>query len=91
MLKLPDNDPVAVALVKAIRAGDLATLERLLAEHPGLASAMILDSKGARSPLHVVADWPGHFPNGSATVRALLRAGADANAPVVGCSETPLH
>jgi uncharacterized protein len=92
MLKVPDNDPMAVALVKAIRTGDLATLGRLLAEHSGLASAMIMDAKGgSRSPLHVVADWPGHFPNGSATVRALLRAGADAKAPVEGCSETLLH
>jgi ankyrin repeat protein len=50
-----------------------------------------VDSKGARSPLHVVADWPGHFPNGSGSIRALLLAGADPNARVVGCSETPLH
>ena len=92
MLKLPNNEPLAVDLTKAIRAGDLTKLNHLLAEHPGLASAMVVDSKGgARSPLHIVADWPGHFPNGAATVRDLLRAGADVNAHVEGCSEMPLH
>jgi uncharacterized protein len=94
MMKLAHNGPLAVALVQAIRFGELAMLEQLLADRPGLASARIMDPKGvSRTPLHIVADWPGHFPNGSTTVRALMRAGADANAPVVGCShtETPLH
>jgi hypothetical protein len=27
--------------------------------------------------LHVVSDWPGHFPNGPQAVAALVGAGAD--------------
>src|SRR5207302_1725685 len=42
--------------------------------------------------LHIAADWPGHFPNGAAAVRALIAAGADPNSVVGGSSdETPLH
>jgi uncharacterized protein len=78
------------ALVEAIRAGDLATLARILEAQPGLASARI---HGPRTPLHVATDWPGHFPNGVAVVRALIAAGADVNARTTGRAhtETPLH
>ena len=45
-----------------------------------------------RSLLHVATDWPGHFPNGAATVAALVEAGADVNARFSGPhTETPLH
>ena len=45
-----------------------------------------------RSLLHVATDWPGHYPNGAAVVRALVAAGGDVNARFVGPhSETPLH
>src|SRR5262245_47888301 len=88
------DDPVAAALVAAIRAGDLAALRQLLGEHPGLAGAPLRDRRGVtRTPLHVAADWPGHFPGGAAVVAALVAAGADPNARVAGAShaETPLH
>jgi uncharacterized protein len=40
----------------------------------------------------VATDWPGHFPNGSATVAMLIEAGADANARFHGPhAEAPLH
>ena len=40
----------------------------------------------------MVADWPGHFPNGAAAVKALIAAGCDPNARVTGkFPETPLH
>jgi uncharacterized protein len=40
----------------------------------------------------VAADWPGYFPNGPATVRLLIEAGADPNADTGGDRpETPLH
>jgi ankyrin repeat protein len=91
---LASDDPVAVALVQAIRTGDTSSLQRLLDEHPGLASARLDDGGGgSRTPLHIVADWPGYFPNGPAIVRVLAAAGADPSAPVTGGrhSETPLH
>ena len=94
MLTLNSNDPVAIALVEAIHAGDLQSLRRLLAAPPGLAAARIEGNKGSsRTPLHVATDWPGYFPNGPAVVTMLLAAGADPNAPLMGArhAETPLH
>jgi ankyrin repeat protein len=92
-MNLPAGDPLAVAVVSAIRSGTLPELERLLSGHPGLATARIVDAKGgARTLLHIVADWPGHFPNGQQTVAVLIAAGADPNAPMIGPhAETPLH
>ena len=34
----------------------------------------------SRPPLHVAIDWPGHFPNGAATVAAVIDAGAEVSA-----------
>jgi ankyrin repeat protein len=46
----------------------------------------------SRTLLHVAADWPGHFPNGAATVEMLVEAGADVNARFDGRhTEAPLH
>jgi ankyrin repeat protein len=46
----------------------------------------------SRSLLHVATDWPGHFPNGPATIAALVEAGAYVNARFTGPhTETPLH
>lgn len=96
MLRIPADDPRATAVVAVIRSGDREALERLLRDEPNLAGARIVDRQGvARTLLHVVADWPGHFPNGPATVAALASAGADVNAsvshPANGSAETPLH
>jgi ankyrin repeat protein len=91
---LRDDSPLAVELIGAIHSGDLASLERLLDQHPGLAQARIEGEKGGTTtPLHAASDWPGYFPNGPGVVRALIAAGADPNAPVEGSwhSETPLH
>ncbi len=91
---LASDDPVAVALVQAIHAGDTGAVRRLLEENPALASARLRDGKGGtRTPLHVAADWPGYFPNGAAIVPPLAGAGADPSAPVTGSwhAETPLH
>jgi uncharacterized protein len=86
----------ALAVVEAIRGGDLAGLRRLLAGHPELATARIGEDGPdgtTRTLLHVATDWPGHFPNGPATVAALVEAGADVDARFGGGShdETPLH
>ena len=49
----------------------------------------------SRTLLHLVADWPGHYPNGAQAVAVLVAAGADVNAAVHagphGSAETPLH
>lgn len=86
------GEPVAVAAVRAIRAVDVAALEEQLRERPDLATARPERNGVGRTLLHVVTDWPGHFPNGAASVAALVGAGADVNAPVTGPhAETPLH
>src|SRR5690242_16073753 len=93
MLSINATDPLAVTLKKAIHAGEVDGLKRLLAENAGLAKANILDARGgSRTLLHIVADWPGHFPNGARTVAALIAAGANPNAPhPEKIDETPLH
>jgi uncharacterized protein len=94
MVTLRQSDSVAAALVEAIRTGNVESLLRLLAGDPGLATARIRDEKGAsRTPLHIATDWPGYLPNGAAVVTALVSAGGDPNAPMLGSrhSETPLH
>jgi hypothetical protein len=95
MATIDPEEPLAVAVVEAIRGGDLEALRRLLAEHPGLATARLGDDDPAgmsRTLLHVATDWPGHFPNGAATVAVLVEAGAEVNARFRGPhGETPLH
>lgn len=81
---------VADALVAAVHAGDVAGLGRLLAGHPGVASAPLGGRYGSRTPLHAVTDWPGYFPNAPQVVRLLVDAGADPDARQPG-EETPLH
>src|SRR5712691_3630635 len=92
-MTLAADDPVAIELVVAIRGGDIPTITRLLAEHPGLAKARVTGRKGGwRTPLHMAADWPGYFPDGPQVVRILRQAGADPNdrGPEPR-SEAPLH
>ncbi len=93
---MPDSDPVAVHVTGAIHGGDLATLRRLLAERPELASIRMIGREGLeggwRTPLHAATDWPGYFPNAPAAVAMLLDAGADPNDDCGGDRpETPLH
>jgi ankyrin repeat protein len=93
MAYLDTEDPVALAAVAAIHTGDVAVLRRLLAEHPDLATIRLGDPDGmSRTLLHVVTDWPGHYPNGPQTVAELVAAGADVNGRFAGPhTETPLH
>lgn len=89
------RDPRAVAAVEAIHAGDLPRLKGILVRHPELATAHLGDDTPcgmSRTLLHVATDWPGHFPNGAASVVLLVKAGADVNARFHGPhTETPLH
>jgi uncharacterized protein len=94
MVTIHADDPRAVAAFDAIHAGDVQSLERLLVDDPDLATARVADPGcgDERTLLHVVADWPGHFPNGRDAVATLVAAGADVNAPFGGSHlETPLH
>jgi ankyrin repeat protein len=96
-----ENEMLTVTVVRAIQTGDIPSLKRLLHENPGLASARIIgrdnnnEGKGcglSRTLLHVVTDWPGHFPNGAAAVGTLVEFGAEVNARFTGShTETPLH
>jgi uncharacterized protein len=98
-LNLKKEDPLAIEAVEAIRNGHVDALKHLLAENPGLATARIVEKsknclrEASRTLLHVAADWPGHFPNGAATVSALISCGADVNAAFGGGpnAETALH
>jgi ankyrin repeat protein len=92
-MNLDPTDPLAVRLTAAVHSGALDELAQLLDEQPELANARIAGRRGGwRTPLHLVADWPGYFPNGPAVVRLLIHAGADPSAPSEdGPSETPLH
>jgi ankyrin repeat protein len=87
-MESPAADSLAATAVHAIHGGDLALLQKLLEENPSLATARI----DGRTLLHVVTDWPGHFPHSGAMVAALVAHGADVNAAFIGRhSETPLH
>jgi len=98
MLRLFEDEPLAAEAIRAIRAGDLDTLQRLLDQNPELASATITRrAPGDRQPfsyplIGAAVDWPGHFPNVAQTIAALVAAGADVNAPSAGPhQERPLH
>jgi uncharacterized protein len=89
MLVLDTREPLAREAVSAIHRGDAEALKRLLGDHPDLATARLGNhpdgARGmSRTLLHVVTDWPGHFPNGAAAVAALASAGADVDARFTG-------
>lgn len=87
------DDPRAVTVTKAIQTGDVEGLQAQLSEHQELISAYIGSPDEARTLLHLLTDWPGHFPNNAAMARILIEAGCGLNAQFIGelHSETPLH
>ena len=86
------TDEVSTNAFLAIRAGDLTALHDLLTAHPELAACRLGGPARGRTPLHVVTDWPGFFPNGPHIAQLLIDTGAtvDARGPD-GTGETPLH
>jgi ankyrin repeat protein len=93
-MKINHSDELTREVVRAIREGDVETLQKLLSVNSALSRARIVDQRGgSRSLLHMVTDWPGFFPHGPTTVRLLSTAGADPNASAHEGEpgETPLH
>lgn len=87
---LIENPNLHIA-VEAIHTGDLTSLQRVLTEQPDLATSRSV-RHGGRTLLLMATDWPGHFPNVAATIKALVQSGADPNTPSIGeHAETPLH
>jgi uncharacterized protein len=82
-------DPRVLEFASAVKRGDVASLRRLLAVDPSLATSVF----NSRTPLHLFADAPGHRPNPAGVVAALVEAGANLDAHVVGAwhHETALH
>jgi uncharacterized protein len=48
MATIGTEEPLAAAVVEAIRSGDVPALQRLLAQHPGLATARLSADSNAR-------------------------------------------
>ena len=91
---LPARSPLAIRLQYALEHGDAAALSRLIEEHPGISRVLLVDDNGdVGRLLHLYANAPGHRPHPAEIVGALVRDGADIDAPVVGTGhqETALH
>ena len=63
---LRENDPLAIELIEAIHSGNLESLQRLLAEHPGFRTSAhhgregILENAAARGQrlARLFHEWP---------------------------------
>jgi len=96
--RVPSDSQAAIGLRLAVHAGDVEAIRRLLRDDPALASARLTGKDGGSgTPLHIVTDWPGYFPNGPEIAWLLLGAGADPEIRTEGRAgdtspgETPLH
>ena len=88
---VPERD-LPADLVLAIHGGDTDAVRRVIADDPDIVNGPLGGPFKTRTALHVVADWPGYFPNGPQIAQLLLQAGADPNArDPEPRSETPLH
>jgi hypothetical protein len=73
------DSEAAAALVAAIHSGDIDAVPRIVEGSPELVRGPLGGRFKTRTALHVVADWPGYFPNGPEIVGLLIAAGADPN------------
>lgn len=93
MIVTEDEVAADLPFVMAVRSGDIPAINATLAANPDSANrGLAVRGSRTRTPLHVVTDWPGYYPNAPEVVRLLIAAGADPD----GCvgeppSETPLH
>jgi ankyrin repeat protein len=92
-----EDSSLVVALLAAIRSGDVDGLARLLRDNP-LASRAVIERPCTTGPsffyplIAATTDWPGNYPRVAATIAALLADGADVNARCTGHHrETALH
>lgn len=89
---LAADHPLVLALTGFVRAGDVAALGELLAEHPSLATERFGDETMSRTALHVATDWPGHPPRVAETIAVLVAGGAAVDGRFAGPHrETALH
>jgi uncharacterized protein len=58
---LRTDDALAGEVTRAIKGGDLDSLQTMLAANPGLSAARIQDNRGSKPLLRVVTDWPGEL------------------------------
>ena len=81
------------AIAAAIRGGDSSTLQRLIEAEPSLVKVRLGGRWKERTPLHVVTDWPGFWPEAPQIAQVLVDAGAavDARSRSSDDGETPLH
>ena len=82
------NDPLAAAAIEAIHTGDVDGLRRLLHDVPALATVRVGDDRASRTLLHVVADWPGHFPRGVERRPPLVTVSSNGT---LGCGRPRAH
>jgi uncharacterized protein len=86
------SDELVMQLSELVDVGDVVGLAAHLAAHSELATERFGDGVMSRTILHVIADWPGHRPNGGEMVRVAIAAGAEVDARFAGPHrETALH
>ncbi|MEY4547011.1 MAG: hypothetical protein RL685_3206 [Pseudomonadota bacterium] len=98
MLRQFEHEPLASALLAAIREGDVEGLAQLLGAEPHASLLFLQRPASSQQPayayplLAAATDWPGHYPRVAETIRTLVAAGADVNAHAEGPhQETALH
>jgi ankyrin repeat protein len=89
---VPTTPEDALRVTAAVRSGDYETLRCLVESNREVATSHLGGIARGRTALHVVADWPGYFPDGPRIAQLFIDAGADVNdRGLDGDGESPLH